>query len=119
MMSKKIKLLLYVPFIMILCYSVLLLRRYNSFSKLLAIHEYSNKIDSFGNIILLLLPIVLNLFFVIFVWRLIKSPDKLIANYIVRVENEPKLYYNVQLTLVVLSIFFTVITTILLFAGFV
>lgn len=117
MMSKKIKVLFSIPFIIIVCYTFYLLNRYSSIPEIIPIHGYGKNTDGFGSKIFLFFPILLNLILLLFIWRILKSPDKINFSFEIKEEDKTKTYATTQMVLVILSIFITVILSVLLFYG--
>ncbi|MBK1895073.1 SdpI family protein [Chryseobacterium paridis] len=117
MISKKIKIVFSIPFVIILLYTGYLLNIYDSIPQIIPIHGYGKNTDGFGSKIFLFFPIVLNLILLMFIWWIIKSPDKINLSFEVKEEDKASTYATVQMVLAVLSIFITIILTILLFYG--
>lgn len=117
MISSKIKILFSVPFIIILCYTCYLLSKYSSIPEIIPIHGYGKNTDGYGNKIFLFFPILLNLILLLFIWWILKRPDKINYSFEIKEEDKNKTYATVQVVLVILSIFITVILTVLLFSS--
>lgn len=117
MISKKIKILFTIPFIIILCYTCYLLSIYDSIPQIIPIHGYGKNTDGFGSKMFLFFPIVLNLILLLFIWWILKSPDKINFSFEIKEEDKAKTYATTQMVLVIISIFITIILTVLLFSG--
>jgi hypothetical protein len=116
MIPKSIKFLFAVPFVIIVCYSVYLLNIYGSIPDIIPIHGYSKNTDGFGSKMFLFLPIILNLIVLIFIWLIIRRPEKIKFSFEIKDEDRAKTYYTLQLVLVIMAIFVTIVTTPLLFS---
>ncbi|MDV7696362.1 DUF1648 domain-containing protein [Chryseobacterium soli] len=113
MIPKNIKLLFCIPFVIIICYLGYLLNKYSSIPDTIPIHSYGNNADGFGSKKFLFLPIVLNLIILMFIWMCIRKPDSMKFSFEVKEEDKAKTYYMLQMVLVVIAIFVTVMTTLL------
>lgn len=116
MIPKSIKLLFSVPFVIIVCYTVYLVSRYNSIPAMIPIHGYSKNTGGLGSKIYLFFPIVLNLIILSFVWLIIRKPDNVKFSFEIKEEDKAKTYYILQLVLVILAIFVTIVTTLIMFS---
>ncbi|MDQ0592520.1 ABC-type uncharacterized transport system fused permease/ATPase subunit [Chryseobacterium ginsenosidimutans] len=116
MIPKSIKFLFAVPFVIIACYSVYLFNKYGSIPDIIPIHGYTKNTDGFGSKMFLFLPIILNLIVLIFIWLIIRRPDNIKFSFEVKEEDKAKTYYTLQLFLVIMAIFVTIVTTPLLFS---
>ena len=116
MIPKSIKILFSIPFIIIACYSVYLLNKYDSIPDIIPIHGYGKNTDGFGSKMFLFLPIVLNLIILFFIWITINKPENFKFSYKIKEEEKAKTYYTIQLVLAIIAIFATIITTLLLFS---
>lgn len=116
MIPRNIKLLFSIPFIIIICYTVYLLNIYHSVPDIIPIHGYGGKNDGFGSKLFLFVPILLNLVILGFIWMIMKRPDKIKYSFEVKEEDLPKTQYMIQLVLIVLAIFVTVIMSPLSFS---
>jgi hypothetical protein len=116
MIPKSIKILFAVPFVIIVCYSVYLINTYSSIPDIIPIHGYGKNTDGFGSKMFLFLPIILNLIILFFIWLTIKKPEIFKFSYEIKEEDKAKTYYTIQLVLVIMAIFVTIITTLLLFS---
>lgn len=117
MISKKIKILFSIPFIIIFCYICYLLSKYDSIPEVIPIHGYGKNTDGFGNKIFLFFPILLNLILLLFIWWILKRPDKINYSFEIKEEDKAKTYAITQMVLVIIAIFITVILSVLLFSG--
>ncbi len=115
-MSKKIKNLFLVPFLIIAIYLIFIFLKYDSIPDIIPIHGRGEKADSFGSKKFLFLPIIINLIFLFFVWLIIRNPKKMIKISNLDDNNKDEIYHNIQLILVIIALFFTIITTCLLFS---
>ncbi|ANF50985.1 hypothetical protein A0O34_10855 [Chryseobacterium glaciei] len=116
MIPKSIRYLFSIPFIIIVCYSVYLLSRYNSIPEIIPIHGYGRSTGGSGSKLFLFSPIILNMIILLFIWRIIKNPGKINFTFENKDENYKKETFTVQLVLVIIAIFITVFTTLLLFS---
>ena len=116
MISNKIKILFSIPFIIILCYICYVLSKYSSIPETIPIHGYGKNTGGSGNKMFLFFPILLNLILLLFIWRILKRPDKINFSFEIKEEDKAKTYATVQMVLVIISIFVTVILTVLLFS---
>lgn len=117
MMSKKIRILFSIPFIIIVCYTFYLLNIYRSIPEIIPIHGYGKNTDGYGSKMFLFFPILLNLILLILIWLILKRPDKINYSFEIKEEDKAKTYATAQMVLVILSIFITIILSILLFYG--
>ncbi|MGG5209668.1 hypothetical protein ACQWU4_12020 [Chryseobacterium sp. MIQD13] len=109
MIPRHIKLLFCIPFIIILAYTAYLFGRYSSIPDTIPIHGYGGKNDGSGSKLFLFVPILLNLVILVFIWQIIKKPEKIKFTFEVKEEDPSKTYYQYQLVLVILAIFVTMI----------
>lgn len=116
MIPKSIQYLFSIPFIIIVCYTVYLLTKYNSIPEIIPIHGYGKATGGSGSKLFLFSPIVLNLIILLFIWRVIKNPGKINFTFETKEEDHGKVDFSVQLVLVIIAIFVTVFTTLLLFS---
>ncbi|WBV54923.1 hypothetical protein AAEU33_06540 [Chryseobacterium sp. Chry.R1] len=117
MISKKIKILFSIPFIIIVCYTCYLVSVYDSIPEIIPIHGYGKNTDGFGSKMFLFFPIILNLILLLFIWWIIKSPHKINFSFEIKEDEKARTYATAQMVLVIVSIFITVILTLLLFSG--
>jgi hypothetical protein len=117
MIPKHIKLLFCIPFIIIIGYTVYLLTRYSSIPDIIPIHGYGGKNDGFGSKLFLFAPIVLNVIILIFIWQIIRKPDKIKFTFEGKEEDQAKTYYQYQQVLIILALFVTIIMSPLSFSG--
>ncbi|REC74270.1 MULTISPECIES: hypothetical protein [Chryseobacterium] len=108
MIPKYIKVLFCIPFVIILCYSVYLFSVYSSVPEIIPIHSYGGRKDEYGSKIFLFLPVVLNLIILIFTGLIIRRPDKIKFTFEINENDREKTYHTVQMILVILSIFVTI-----------
>lgn len=116
MIPRIIKLLFCVPFLIIVCYTIYLLGKYDSIPEIIPIHGYGENADGFGSKRLLFLPLPLNVLILLFIWACIRNPGKFKYSFDVKEESKARVNFNMQLTMVIIGIFVTIITTCLLFA---
>lgn len=116
MIPKSIRYLFSIPFIIIICYSVYLVSKYNSIPEIIPIQGYGKTTGGSGSKLFLFSPIILNLIILLFIWRIIKDPGKINFTFENKEENHKKETFTVQLVLVIIAIFITVFTTLLLFS---
>ncbi|MDR3026646.1 hypothetical protein [Chryseobacterium sp.] len=116
MIPKYIKLLFCVPFIIIICYSVYLCTVYNSISETITIHGYGNMKDNYGSKIFLVMPVLMNLVILLFIWLIIRRPDKIKFTFEIEENEREKTYHITQLALVIIAIFVTIMMTPLAFS---
>ncbi|MFP3592386.1 hypothetical protein [Chryseobacterium sp. SIMBA_038] len=116
MIPKSIRYLFSIPFIIIVCYSVYLGSKYSSIPEIIPIQGYGKTTGGSGSKLFLFSPIILNLIILLFIWRIIKDPGKINFTFENKDENHKKETFTVQLVLVIISIFITVFTTLLLFS---
>ncbi len=119
MIPKYIKLLFCIPFIIIICYSVYLCTVYNSIPDIIAIHGYGNMKDNYGSKIFLVMPVLMNLVILIFIWLIIRRPDKIKFTFEIDESEKEKTYHITQLALVIIAIFVTIMMTPLSFSDIV
>lgn len=116
MIPKYIKLLFCIPFVIIICYSVYLFTVYSSIPDTIPIHGYGNMKDIDGSKIFLVFPVLINLAVLVFIWLIIRRPDKIKFTFEINEEEREKIYHITQLALVIISIFVTIMMTPLSFA---
>lgn len=111
-MIKKLKLLFSVSVVILVSYVIFLAIRYANIPDKIAIKRYGEHIN-YGDKMLLFLPVFINAIVLLFIWRVIKYPKKMIK--LADTANE-EAYNNMQLIIVLFSIVFTIISTYLLFS---
>ncbi|ATN06911.1 hypothetical protein CRN76_16625 [Chryseobacterium indologenes] len=116
MIPKYIKILFAVPFVIITCYLLYLCSVYKSVPDTIPIHSFGNNKDSYGSKLFLFLPIFLNLIILLFIWRIIRRPDKIKFTFEIKETEYGKVYHTTQLAMVILAIFVTVMMGPLSFA---
>lgn len=116
MIPRSIKVLFAVPFVIIVFYSVYLFGKYDSIPEIIPIHGYGKNADGFGSKKFLFVPIVFNLIILSFIWFTIRKPENFKLQYEVKEEDKAKTYYTMQLVLVTIAIFVTIVMTPLLFS---
>ncbi|ALR32378.1 MULTISPECIES: hypothetical protein [Chryseobacterium] len=116
MIPKSIKILFAVPFVIIIGYSVYLFNKFDSIPDIIPIHGYGKNADGFGSKMFLFFPIVLNLVILLIIWLCLRKPENFKFPFEVKEEDKAKTYYTMQLVLVIIAIFATIITTPLLFS---
>lgn len=116
MIPKYIKLLFCIPFVIIICYSVYLCTVYSSIPDTITIHGYGSMKDNYGSKIFLVFPVLMNLAVLLFIWLIIRRPDKIKFTFEINEEEREKIYHITQLALVIISIFVTIMMTPLSFA---
>ncbi|PRB02835.1 hypothetical protein CQ046_11560 [Chryseobacterium sp. MYb7] len=116
MIPKYIKLLFCIPFVIIICYSVYLYTVYSSIPDTIVIHGYGNMKDNYGSKIFLVFPVVMNLAILLFIWLIIRRPDKIKFTFEIKDDEKEKTYHITQLALVIIAIFVTIMITPLSFA---
>lgn len=116
MIPKSIQYLFSIPFLIIVCYSVYLLTQYSSIPDTIPIQGYGKNTGGSGSKLFLFSPIILNLIILWFIWRIIKNPGKINFTFEAKEEDQEKANFTVQLVLVIIAIFVTVFTTLLLFS---
>lgn len=109
MISKNIKLLFCIPFVIIICYTMYLFTIYSSVPDIIPIHGYGGKNDGFGSKLFLFAPILLNLAILVFIWRIIRNPEKIRYSFEVKEEDLQRTYYTTQIVLVIIAIFVTIV----------
>lgn len=109
MVSKKIKLLFCIPCGIVLLYSIYLLSKYSIIPNIIPIHGYGEKADIYGSKYYLFLTIAINIILLIFIWYLIKNPNKMNLPIEITDNNKEKIFQNIQIFLVYLAIFITII----------
>lgn len=117
MIPKHIKLLFCIPFLIIIGYSIYLISRYSSIPEIIPIHGYGGKNDGSGSKLFLFAPILLNIIILIFIWLIIRRPDKIKFTFEVKEDDQAKTYSQYQLVLIILAIFVTIIMSPLSFSG--
>lgn len=116
MIPKYIKLLFCIPFVIIICHSVYLCAVYSSIPDTITIHGYGNMKDNYGNKIFVVFPILMNLAVLVFIWLIIRRPDKIKFTFEIKDDEKEKTYHITQLALVIIAIFVTIMMTPLSFA---
>ncbi|QBA22040.1 hypothetical protein EU348_12920 [Chryseobacterium indologenes] len=116
MIPKYIRLLFCIPFVIIICYSVYLCSVYSSIPETIIIHGYGSMKDSYGSKIFLVFPILMNLAVLVFIWLIIRRPDKIKFTFEMKDEEREKTYRITQLALVIIAIFVTIMMTPLSFS---
>lgn len=116
MIPKYIKLLFCIPFVIIICYSVYLCTVYSSIPAVIPIHGYGNMKGNYGSKIFLVFPILMNLAVLIFIWLVIRRPDKIKFTFEINENEIERTYHITQLALVIIAIFVTIMMTPLSFS---
>lgn len=116
MIPKYIKLLFCIPFVIVICHSVYLCTVYSSISDIIPIHGYGNMKDNYGSKIFVVFPILMNLAVLVFIWLIIRRPDKIKFTFEIKDDEKEKTYHITQLALVIIAIFVTIMMTPLSFA---
>lgn len=111
-MLKKLKLLFGISLAILVSYAIFLTIRYDNIPDKIVIKRYGEYIN-YGNKILLFLPVFINAIVLLFIWRVIKYPKKMIK--LADTANE-EAYNKMQLIIVLFSIVFTIISTYILFS---
>ncbi|MDR6489708.1 heme/copper-type cytochrome/quinol oxidase subunit 2 [Chryseobacterium vietnamense] len=111
MIPRYIKLLFCIPFVIIICHSVYLCTVYSSIPDIIPIHGYGNMKDIDGSKIFVVFPVLMNLAVLIFIWLIIRRPDKIKFTFEISDEEKEKIYHITQLALVIIAIFVTIMMT--------
>lgn len=119
MIPKYIKLLFCIPFIIIIGYSVYLCTVYSSIPDIIPIHGYGNMKDNYGSKIFVVFPVLMNLAVLLFIWLIIRRPDKIKFTFEIDENEREKIYHITQLALVIIAIFVTIMMTPLAFSDIV
>ncbi|WP_137904762.1 hypothetical protein [Chryseobacterium sp. 2VB] len=116
MIPKYIRLLFCIPFVIIICYSVYLCSVYSSIPETIIIHGYGSMKDSYGSKLFLVFPVLMNLAVLVFIWLIIRRPDRIKFTFEMKEEEKEKTYRITQLALVIIAIFVTIMMTPLSFS---
>ncbi|MDW9381986.1 hypothetical protein [Chryseobacterium sp. JV558] len=119
MIPKYIKLLFCIPFVIIIGYSVYLCTIYSSIPAVIPIHGYGNMKDNYGSKIFVVFPVLMNLAVLLFIWLIIRRPDKIKFTFEIKEDEREKIYHITQLALVIIAIFVTIMMTPLAFSDIV
>ncbi|THV62802.1 hypothetical protein [Chryseobacterium candidae] len=111
MIPKYIKLLFCIPFLIIICHSVYLCTVYSSIPDIIPIHGYGNMKDNDGSKIFVVFPVLMNLAVLLFIWLIIRRPDKIKFTFEINEDEKEKTYRITQLALVIIAIFVTIMMT--------
>ncbi|SIQ44416.1 hypothetical protein [Chryseobacterium sp. RU33C] len=111
MIPKYIKLLFCIPFLIIICHSVYLCTVYRSIPDIIPIHGYGNMKDNDGSKIFVVFPVLMNLAVLLFIWLIIRRPDKIKFTFEINEDEKEKTYHITQLALVIIAIFVTIMMT--------
>ncbi|KPE51325.1 DUF1648 domain-containing protein [Chryseobacterium indologenes] len=116
MIPRNIKFLFCIPFVIIICYTAYLFAVYNTVPDIIPIHGYGGKNDGFGSKLFLFVPILLNLAILLFIWLIIRRPEKIKYSFEVKEEDLQKTHYTIQIVLVIIAIFVTILMSPLSFS---
>ncbi|WP_126652639.1 hypothetical protein [Chryseobacterium aureum] len=116
MIPKYIKLLFCIPFVIIICYSVYLCTVYSSIPETIVIHGYGTMKDNYGSKIFLVFPVLMNLAVLLFIWLIIRRPDKIKFTFEIHKDEREKIDHITQLALAIIAIFVTIMMTPLSFS---
>jgi hypothetical protein len=72
--------------------------------------------DNYGSKIFLVFPVLMNLAVLIFIWLIIRRPDKIKFTFEINENEREKTYHITQLALVIIAIFVTIMMTPLSFS---
>ena len=116
MIPNNIRLLFCIPFVIIISYTLYLLNVYSSIPEIIPIHGYGGKNDGFGSKLFLFVPILLNLAILLFIWLIIRKPEKIRYSFEVKEEDLQKTHYIIQIVMIILAIFVTIVMSPLSFS---
>ncbi|WP_374464545.1 hypothetical protein [Chryseobacterium sp.] len=72
--------------------------------------------DNYGSKIFLVFPVLMNLAVLVFIWLIIRRPDKIKFTFEINENEREKTYHITQLALVIIAIFVTIMMTPLSFS---
>ncbi|MBO9693327.1 hypothetical protein [Chryseobacterium sp.] len=72
--------------------------------------------DNYGSKMFLVFPVLMNLAVLVFIWLIIRRPDKIKFTFEINENEREKTYHITQLALVIIAIFVTIMMTPLSFS---
>jgi len=75
--------------------------------------------DNYGSKIFVVFPVLMNLAVLLFIWLIIRRPDKIKFTFEIKEDEREKIYHITQLALVIIAIFVTIMMTPLAFSDIV